>query len=54
MNKEDMMRNILEFLNENIVYEKCNIMDYDIEVEKEYKPGKKDTVLTIRINTQET
>lgn len=50
--KKEMLENISEFLNENVIYEKCHIRDYDLEVEREYKPGGKDTLLTIRINTQ--
>jgi hypothetical protein len=52
MDKKEMLENISEFLNENVIYEKCHIRDYDLEVEREYKPGGKDTLLTIRINTQ--
>ena len=48
-----MLENISGFLNENVIYENCNIRNYDLEVEKEHKPGGKDTLLTIRINTQE-
>lgn len=53
MDKKEMLENISEFLNENVIYEKCHIRDYDLEVEKEFIPGGKETLLTIRINTKE-
>ncbi|MDN6268042.1 MAG: hypothetical protein L0J44_09335 [Tetragenococcus koreensis] len=53
MYKKEMLEIISEFLNENVVYGKCQVNDLDLDVEKGYRPGSCQTLLTIRINTQE-
>lgn len=53
MSKKEMLETISEFLNENIIYGKCDVKSFDLDVEKEYNTDGCETSLTIRINTKE-